>query len=78
MKFTQLSFILAAYFSHDVNGLRIIAKDDNMNHLKTEVKDMVEVLGKKHSITDMKIAVLEAEKELNEKTAAETPVPLPS
>ena len=49
-----------------------------MNHLKTEVKDMVEVLGKKHSITDMKIAVLEAEKELNEKTAAETPVPLPS
>ena len=39
---------------------------------------MVEVLGKRHSIQDMKIAVLEAEKDLNEKSAAETPVPLPS
>ena len=76
MKFTQLSLILALYFNQEVDGLRITARKDVT--LSNQVKDMVEVLGKRHSIQDMKIAVLEAEKDLNEKSAAETPVPLPS
>ena len=77
---------MALFLNQNVDALRITSRDDSdpkAENLKNQVKDMVEVLGKRNSVTDLKIAVLEAEKALDKTVpvappADATPAPTPA
>ena len=76
MKLIHSSLILALFLNTN-QALRMTSLDEDpqAENLKNQVKDMVEVLGKRNSVTDMKIAVLEAEKQLNNQSATPSDPP---